>query len=78
MWVRSQDRKTLVDSKRIVIMEDIKIINLIKYGSSDYEDYDSLGTYKTKGRTMEVLKKIQDYFNEGNQSFIHVFEMPQE
>lgn len=87
MFIRSQDKKGLVDAKRIVIMEDKKIINLVKYGSSDYEDYDSLGIYSTKERAIEVLDEIQEFMvtkeqlrftNDNDFAYFTVCDMPKE
>ncbi len=57
MWIRSQDRTVLVDSKRIIVAEH-KVLNYAGY--SQNEDLDILGKYATKERAIEVLDIIQD------------------
>lgn len=54
MWVRSQDKKTLVKVDKLIIAYDTdeKIYEI-------HNVYDSLGVYKSKERALEVLDEIQ-------------------
>ena len=56
MWVRSQDKKTLVKVDKLIIAYDTdeKIYEI-------HNVYDSLGTYNTKERAIEVLDEIQTW-----------------
>ena len=55
MWVRSQDKKTLVKVDKLIIAYDTdeKIYEI-------HNVYDSLGVYKSKERALEVLDEIQN------------------
>ena len=66
MWIRSQDRRGLVDAKRIILRPTTsrsEIINLARE-DEEYIDYDVLGTYESEERAKEVLDDIQNYFME--------------
>ena len=64
LWIRSQDRETLMLCKRLSIIDkdirddgtDSYIINADN-GAWDYD----IGLYKTKERSLEVLDEIQTY-----------------
>lgn len=79
MWVRSQDKKTLVKVDKLIIAYDTdeKIYEI-------HNVYDSLGTYNTKERAIEVLDEIQTWIeiyeaNKNNLFSGHfVYKMPKE
>ena len=54
MWIRSQDRKTLVN------LNDLWINNLMILSG----DFCTLGKYKTEERALEVLDNIQSFIIE--------------
>lgn len=75
LWIRSQDKRTLVNTRRIDV-DDNKIIiwDEGKYASDVF-----MGEYKTKERALEVLDEIQKYVilpNIDNSNY--VYEMPKE
>ena len=55
MWIRSQDKKTLVKVDKLIIGydKDEKVYEI-------HNVYDSLGIYKSKERAIEVLDEIQE------------------
>ena len=55
MWIRSQDKKTLVKADKLIIGydKDEKVYEI-------HNVYDSLGIYKSKERALEVLDEIQE------------------
>ena len=58
LWIRSQDKRTLVKANRIYMTSDLNTTD----GDFDYNiwmDEDNVGTYKTKERALEVLDEIQ-------------------
>ena len=65
MWVRSQDKKTLVKVDKLIIAYDTdeKIYEI-------HNVYDSLGTYNTKERAIEVLDEIQKKINDIKKDFL--------
>ncbi|MBV4423442.1 hypothetical protein [Clostridium tyrobutyricum] len=67
MWVRSQDKYSLVKANRLLIVETAyvakfnkgyRIINQYKC-TNDSDDYDILGEYETEKRALEVLDNMQ-------------------
>lgn len=56
LWIRSQDKTTLINTRRI----DVDDNNIIVWDEGRYASDIYLGTYKTKERTIEVLDEIQD------------------
>ena len=66
MWIRSQDKKTLVKADKLIIGydKDEKVYEI-------HNVYDSLGTYKSKERAIEVLDEIQSCVNN-----VNIYEMP--
>ena len=61
LWIRSQDRETLIKTENISIDNENYIIgNLISDDNKSICDYWRLGHYKTKERALEVLDEIQD------------------
>lgn len=69
LWIRSQDRKRLLKCNFIGIrgnlINKIDSISFEGYDIVGYFDdnigYETLGTYKTKERAIEVLDEIQAY-----------------
>ena len=65
LWIRSQDKKSLVNTKTIeVCNNDIVVWDEEKYDIKIY-----LGKYKTQERALEVLDEIQSKIAQ-NQSLI--------
>ncbi len=59
LWIRSQDKETLLQVYNIHLnYEDND--NMFWLSNNDGRQYTTLGTYKTKERTLEVLDEIQD------------------
>ena len=60
LWIRSQDKETLIKIENISIDSENYIIgNLISDDNKSICDYWRLGHYKTKERALEVLDEIQ-------------------
>ena len=55
IWVRTQERRRLVDCKDIEVLGDTVISNY------DKDDYFKLGVYATHERALEVLDEIQEH-----------------
>lgn len=80
MWIKSQDKKKLVESTNIFITYDNGTY-IIKSFIEKYNYFD-LGEYSTEEKAIKVLDKIQDYINRNllniyNHKF-GIFQMPQE
>lgn len=61
LWIRSQDRETLIKTENISIDNENYIIgNLISDDNKSICDYWRLGHYYTKERALEVLDEIQN------------------
>ena len=79
MWIRSQNRESLVQVDCLCIEK-----NEIDKGKYIYSDFDIvqgciiLGTYKTKERALEVLSDIQRYINSDVMINLNVYQMPKE
>ena len=74
MWVRSQDKKTLVKVDKLIIAYDTdeKIYEI-------HNVYDSLGVYKSKERALEVLDEIQEFIMMSKTTQLTtIYEMPKE
>ena len=56
LWIRSQDRTTLINTRRI----DVDDNNIIVWDEGRYASEIYLGIYKTKERAIEVLDEIQN------------------
>ena len=69
MWIRSQDKKTLVKADKLIIGydKDEKVYEI-------HNVYDSLGIYKSKERAIEVLNEIQAYLEN---NYLSINDMPQ-
>lgn len=59
IWVRTQDKKRLVNCK------DIEAVGGTVISNYDKEDYFKLGVYQTNERALEVLDSIQSHINNG-------------
>ena len=60
LWIRSQDRMTLLNYSRVTVEPMIKGYNEEDKGYMFIGDhYYNLGEYKTKERALEVLDEIQ-------------------
>lgn len=85
MWIRSQDKKFLIEATNIQYLEDCNVIV-----NSNDEDYTLLGKYSTEEKALKVLDMIQDKIGRmemlkfciNNSVIINhedfVFQMPQE
>jgi len=92
MWIRSQDKETLMDSNGFTLYEGIEQIklqcrrivndnlNTAIMGKNSGTWY-YLGTYHTKERALEVLndiqKEIENIFPASKRQYSVVFEMPE-
>ena len=56
LWIRSQDKKYLVNVKELSYNEKNKEHSILTYIRDSYR---VIGTYKTKERALEVLDEIQ-------------------
>ena len=55
LWIRSQDKRTLINTRRI----DIDDKSIIVWDEGRYASEIYLGEYATKERALEVLDEIQ-------------------
>ena len=60
LWIRSQDRKSLVKCNDISIASGNRIVGYFDKTT----EYETLGIYKTENRALEILDIIQRYVNE--------------
>ena len=56
LWIRSQDKETLMKVNRIDVQEQ----NIICYDNDYHCNETYMGEYKSKERALEVLDEIQD------------------
>lgn len=71
MYIRSQDKKELVEFSRLAV----SCSNGIYYISTpDASPYHSVGNYKSKERCIEVLDELQTAIDRG----LSTFDMPKE
>lgn len=84
MWIRSQDKKFLIEATNIQYLEDCNVIV-----NSNDEDYTLLGKYSTEEKALNVLDMIQERLEpykvvmSGNEYYVipkddGVFKMPQD
>ena len=76
LWVRSQDKTTLIRSYEIYIAEHGNSYVIRAKRTSHI-----LGAYKTIERALEVLDEIQKHLvviNDKNDNLFYVYEMPKE
>ena len=57
LWIRSQDKVTLIKCEKILVEEDKDRFAIVNY--IDTRNWFRLGLYKTKERVLEVLDEIQ-------------------
>lgn len=77
IWIRSQDKTSLIECKKIDICESrdkYEFIANYKYYDGD-ETYDDLGEYSTKEKAIKVLDMIQEHIVKHSNN---VFEMPKD
>lgn len=55
LWIRSQDKRTLINTRRV----DIDDKNIIVWDEGRYADEIYLGSYSSPERALEVLDEIQ-------------------
>lgn len=55
LWIRSQDKRTLINARRV----DIDDKNIIVWDEGRYADEIYLGSYSSPKRALEVLDEIQ-------------------
>ncbi len=82
LWIRSQDRKTLLKANKLVIEEDSYACR------SDYfiKNYTAntgteIAKYKSLSRALEILDEIQEYIRHDciDRDFVAtIYEMPKE
>ena len=72
LWIRSQDKTTLIRSYEIYISEYGKGSYVIRAKKTSH----ILGTYKTKERALEVLDEIQAYLMSDSPKS-NVYHMPE-
>ena len=72
LWIRSQDKTTLIRSYEIYISEYGKGGDVIRAKKTSH----ILGTYKTKERALEVLDEIQAYLMSDSPKS-NVYHMPE-
>ena len=58
LWIRSQDKTTLIKVNKICFERNIDDEPTI-YGYEKYDNYERLVVYKTKERALEILDEIQ-------------------
>lgn len=88
LWVRSQDKETLIKSYELYIRPYSNIYVIRAKRTSNI-----MGLYKTKERALEVLDEIQEYLEKQGQDYLladengiitgqkhygFVYEMPEE
>ncbi len=77
LWIRSQDKKNLINCARIWIEGSgirYKETNYVRGSTYDYNNDYVLGEYSSKQRALEVLDAIQYALSTKNE----LFEMPEE
>ena len=81
MWIKSQDKKILVNTDCLMIAGETRIV-----ATNDINEYLLMGEYKTSERALSVLKEIQLRIETLEQTKIsktvmqvgfYVFEMPE-
>lgn len=82
MWIRSQDRASLVEAKRLIVykkQDKFRIINQVLYMGDISDDYDILGEYESEGRSIEVLDEIQKHMEDLNRQIRTdlIYKMPE-
>lgn len=79
LWVRSQDRKNLVEIKQVSLYYSNNRMIIANYVPELYENageyYELLGTYESKERCLEILNCIEEHMIKTNGN--RVFYMPE-
>ena len=84
MWIRTQDRKTLLECKYFDYLKITKSGEGACFivGGISSDRIITLGTYSTKERCLEVLDEIEAYINgwgiRVNGDVLKTFQMPQD
>lgn len=61
LWIRSQDRETLIRIENVSITNDSMVLgNLVSDDNKSACDYWILGQYKTKRRALEIIDEIEN------------------
>lgn len=78
LWIRSQDKETLIKCEKILVEEDKDRFAIVNY--IDTKNWFRLGLYKTKERALEVLDEIQNHtiLNQCVPPEHRFYEMPKE
>ena len=75
MWIRSQGKHTLIESKVFQVFDDKKT-NVWYIKAINVECERILGKYSTEEKALKVLNQIQVFINSGIGDY--VFNMPQD
>lgn len=80
LWIRSQDKKRLLRCNFIETCDPVEVLesdyDIVGY-FDDNIGYETLGTYETKERALEVLDEIQKYILLPNpDESAYVYQMP--
>ncbi|MGN1337369.1 MAG: hypothetical protein ACI4WW_02725 [Candidatus Coprovivens sp.] len=75
MWIRSQDKESLVHCIIVDIMKNRNGQYIIEAFVSGFNGMYSLGVYSTKEKALKVLDMIETFLNEGISG---TFPMPQD
>ena len=79
LWIRSQDKKELVNTNDIYLVRKNKYFHIYCYANNSEIDLGEYGDFEDKTRAEEVLDEIQRYLilpNSDNSNY--VYEMPKE
>ena len=86
IWVRSQDKETLLMVDKLYIIEDEMIDKYCIYTDSSVDTCYGLGAYSTKEKAMNILNAIEWFISENeerkstgwkyNKENTVVFQMP--
>lgn len=75
LWIRSQDRRSIVKIINILLENPLNSGETGIRGYFSNNSYKMLGYYKTEQRAIEVLDEIQEYLDNG---YAETFVMPEE
>lgn len=79
LWIRSQDKEELLKiNNRIFVKEITNAGFSIENDLCVDDSFISLGIYKTKERSLEVLDEIQTILYERGKCTVFIYEMPKE
>lgn len=74
LWIRNQDRTILIKANSLLIDDNRCVIYTNEQMGNNTLTY-TLGEYKSKKRTLEVLDEIERQINDG---YADVYQMPEE